>query len=201
MSTQAKRIYSLEEYFELELTSEERWEYFNGEVFCMSGVSPNHARIEVNATSTLNNKLGSRGCAVFPADMRIKVPAALPYRYADISVLCNEPVFEKVGGVEALTNPVVIVEVLSPSTEAHDRGDKFTNYKSISSLREYVLVAQHRTHITHYVKEAGERWKYEELNELSSELALPSIDCVLALSEVYRNVKFEPLTSPPPEQR
>jgi Uma2 family endonuclease len=201
MSTQAKRIYSLEEYFELELTSEERWEYFDGDVFCMSGVSPNHSRIESNAITALNIKLGSRGCVVFTADMRIRVPAAPPYRYADLSVLCDEPVFEKIGGVEALTNPVVIVEILSPSTEAYDRGDKFTNYKSISSLREYVLVAQHRPHITHYVKETGEKWRYEELNELGSEIALPSIDCVLALGEVYRNVRFEPLTSPPPEQR
>lgn len=201
MSTQPKRLYSLEEYFELERTSEERWEYFNGEVFCMSGVSPNHARIQVNATSTLNNKLGSQGCAVFPADMRIKVPAALPYRYADISVLCNEPVFEKIGGVEALTNPTVIVEVLSPSTEAFDRGDKFTYYKSIPSFQEYLLVAQHRAHITHYVRQAGEKWEYEEVNDLNASISLPSIDCTLALSEVYRNVEFEPLTSPPPEQR
>jgi Uma2 family endonuclease len=201
MSTQTKRLYSEEEYFELERTSEERWEYFNGEVSCMSGVSPNHSRIESNTITALNIKLGSRDCVVFTADMRVRVPAAAPYRYADLSVLCDEPVFEKIGGLEALTNPVVIVEVLSPSTEAYDRGDKFTLYKSIASLREYVLVAQHRPHITHYVKEAEEKWRYEELNELGSEITLPSIDCVLALSEVYRNVKFEPLTLPPPEQR
>jgi Uma2 family endonuclease len=200
MSVQVTTRYTLEEYFELERTSEERWEYFNGEVFCMSGVSPNHSRIESNTITALNNKLGSRGCAVFTADMRIGVPAAPPYRYADLSVLCDEPVFEKIGGVEALINPAVIVEVLSPSTEAYERGDKFTFYKSVSSLREYVLVAQHRTHITHYVKEAEENWSYE-LNELASEIALPTIDCVLALSEVYHNVRFDPLTLPPPEQR
>jgi Uma2 family endonuclease len=199
MSTQAKRRYSLEEYFELERTSEERWEYFNGEVFCMSGVSRNHGELEINLIATLDAKLRGRGCHVYPANIRIKVPAAPPYRYPDLSVLGDEPVFEKIGGVDALTNPVVIVEILSPSTEAYDRGDKFTYYKSISSLREYVLVAQHRPHITHYVKEGGEKWKYEELNELGSELALPSIDCVLALSEVYRNVTFEPLTLRSPE--
>jgi Uma2 family endonuclease len=201
MSTQPKQRYTLEEYFELERTSEERWEYFDGEVFCMSGVTPNHARIEINTIIALNNKLSGRGCAIFPADIRIKVPAAPPYRYADVSVLCDEAVFERIGGVDALTNPILIVEVLSPSTEAYDRGDKFTYYKSIPSLREYVLMAQHRPHITHYAKETGETWKYEELNDLTSELALPSFDCVLALSEVYRNVRFEPLTIPPPEQR
>lgn len=201
MSTQTKGLYSLEEYFELERTSEERWEYSSGEVFCMSGVSPNHARIHVNATSTLHNRLGSRGCTVFPADMRIRVPAAPPYRYADLSLLCDPPVFEKIGGVEALTNPVVIIEILSPSTEAYDRGDKFTNYKSIPSLREYLLVAQHRPHITHYLRQTGEKWEYEEVNELSDSITLPSLDCTLALSDVYRNVEFEPFISPSPEDR
>ena len=195
MSTQAKRRYSLEEYFELERTSDERWEYFDGEVFCMSGVSPNHDAIESNINLALRLAFGERDCRVFLANMRIKVPAAPPYRYADLAALCDKPAFEKIGGVEAFTNPTVIIEVLSPSTEAYDRGDKFTYYKSIPSLREYVLVAQHRPHITHYVKEAAEKWEYEELNELGSELTLPSIDCVLALSEVYRNVTFEPLAS------
>jgi len=201
VTTQAKRPYSLEEYFELERTSDERWEYFDGEVFCMSGVSPNHDAIESNINWALRLAFGERDCRVFLANMRIKVPAAPPYRYADLAALCDKPAFEKIGGVEALTNPIVIIEVLSPSTEAYDRGDKFTYYKSISSLREYVLVAQHRPHITHYVEEAAEKWEYEELNELGSELALPSVNCVLALSEVYRNVTFEPLTSPSPEQR
>jgi len=200
MSTQAKRRYSLEEYFELERTSEERWEYFNGEVFCMSGVSPNHDAIESNFNLALRLALRERDGRVFLANMRIKVPAAPPYRYADLAALCDKPVFEKIGGIEALTNPTVIIEVLSPSTEAYDRGDKFTYYKSISTLREYLLVAQHRPHVTHYAREEGAVWKYEELNELGSDLALPSIDCVLALSDVYRNVTFEPLTLPSPEE-
>ena len=201
MSTQPKRRHSLEEYFELERTSDERWEYFNGEVFCMSGVSKNHGELESNLITTLNNELRFRGCHVYPANIRVKVPAAPPYRYPDLSIVCDEPVFEKIGGVEALKNPIVLVEILSPSTEAYDRGDKFTYYKSIPSLREYVLVAQHRPHITHYVKETEEKWNYEELNDVTDKLTLPSIDCVLPLSEIYRNVHFEPFTNPPPELR
>jgi len=201
MSVQLKNQYTLEEYFELERTSEERWEYSNGEVFCMSGVSRNHGEIETNLISTLNVQLRQRGCRVYPANIRVKVPVAPPYRYPDLTALCDDPVFEQIGGVDTLTNPTVIVEVLSPSTEAYDRGDKFTNYKSIPSLREYLLVAQHRPHVTHYVREGTEQWKYEELNELSSELVLPSIDCVFALSEVYLNIEFEPWTHPPSEQR
>jgi len=201
MSVQLQHRYTLEEYFALERNSEERWEYFNGEVFCMSGVSPNHSRIEGNLITAVNNKLRDRGCEVFSADMRIVVPAAPPYRYADLSVLCGEPVFEKVGGVEALTNPFILVEILSPSTEAFDRGDKFTYYKSVPSLQEYVLVAQHRVHITHYVKEANDSWRYEELNELDADITLASVSCVLALSEVYRKVRFEPYEIPSPEER
>ena len=201
MSTQAKRLYSLEEYFELELTSEERWEYFNGEVFCMSGVSRNHGELEINLITTLDTKLRERGCHVYPANIRVKVPIAPPYRYPDLAVLCDVPIFERIGGVDALTNPTVIIEILSPSTEAYDRGDKFTYYKSIPSFREYLLVAQHRAHITHYVRQAGEKWEYEEVNDLNASILLPSLDCTLALSEVYRNVEFEPVTSPPPEQR
>ena len=190
MSVQVKPRYTLEEYFELERTSEERWEYFNGEVFCMSGVSENHAQLEINLATLLRDTLRERGCRVFPANMRIKVPSAPPYRYADLSCLCEKAVFEKIGGVDVLTNPTAIIEVLSPSTEAYDRGDKFTYYKSIPSFREYLLVAQHRSHITHYFKTPDGHWEYEELNDLPSRMILPSLDCTIALSEVYRDVEF-----------
>jgi Uma2 family endonuclease len=190
MSVQVKPRYTLEEYFALELASEERYEYFNSEVFCMSGVSPNHAQIESNLITSLNNELRARGCRVFPANIRIKVPAAPPYRYPDLAVVCEKPSYEKIGGIEALTNPVLLVEVLSPSTEAYDRGDKFTYFKSIPSFREYLLVAQHRPHVTHYVKQTDGKWDYEETNDLTSNLDLLSVDCALVLSEVYRDVEF-----------
>ena len=191
MSVQVKPRYTLEEYFELELASEERYEFFNGEVFCMSGVSHNHAQVESNLNLALRLALRERGCRVFPANMRVKVPAAPPYRYPDLAVVCEKPNYEKIGGIDALTNPIVLVEVLSPSTEAYDRGDKFTYYKSIPSFREYLLVAQHRPHATHYVRQEGGKWDYEEINELSSSLHLPTLDCTLALSEVYLDVDFD----------
>ncbi len=190
MSVQIKPRYTLEEYFELELASEERYEYFDGEVFCMSGVSPNHAQIESNLNLALRLALRERGYRVFPANIRIKVPAAPPYRYPDLAVVYDKPSYEEIGGIDALTNPILLIEVLSPSTEAYDRGDKFTHYKSIPSFREYLLVAQHRPHVTHYVKQADGKWDYEEINELSSNLHLPTLDCTLALSEVYLDVDF-----------
>ncbi|HYT49889.1 MAG TPA: Uma2 family endonuclease [Pyrinomonadaceae bacterium] len=190
MSAQIKPRYSLEDYFELERTSEEKWEWFNGEVFCMSGVSPNHGLVEINFAALLSNKLEGRNCRVFPADIRIKTPVAPPYRYADLSVLCGRPIYENIGGVETLTNPELIVEVLSRSTEAYDRGDKFTYYKSIPSLREYLLVAQHRPHISQFVKQSDDSWNQTEVNDLAASLYLPSIDCTLALNEVNRGIEF-----------
>ena len=196
MAAHPKRKYTLEEYFELERSTNERLEYWNGDVYSMSGVSENHAQIETNSVTLLSNNLRERPCRVFPANMRIKVPSLPPYRYGDVSALCGQPIFEKIGGVDALTNPVLIIEVLSDSTEAYDRGDKFTHYKSIPSLREYLLIAQHRPHITQYVKQEDGSWSYREVNDLSASLHLPSVDCVLDLSEVYRDVTFPAASSP-----
>ncbi len=118
MSAIIKPRYTLEEYFELDRTSEEKYEYFNGEVFCMSGVKRNHTRIETNCVRTLGNELEARGCTVYGGSLRVKTPSMPPYRYPDLSVVCEEPKFEEIGGLDALTNPILIVEVLSPSTEA-----------------------------------------------------------------------------------
>lgn len=192
MGAQPKTRYTLEEYFALEKSSEARYEYWDGEVFDMSGVSPNHSLIESNLNLSLRLALRDRACLVFPANARIKVPNVPPYRYADMSVACGKPVYESIGGIEALLNPVLIIEVLSPSTEAYDRGDKFTYYKSIPSLKEYLLVAQHRPHITQYVKQDNGSWSYCEVNELTAVLNLPSIDCELALTDVYQDVEFPP---------
>ena len=196
MAANPKRKYTLEEYFDLELSTNERFEYFDGEIFSMSGVSEQHDEIEGNTYHTLRLALEGRECRVFLADMRIKVPSLPPYRYADVSVTCEKPVFEKMGGVDVVTNPTLIIEVLSDSTEAYDRGDKFTHYKSIPSLKEYLLIAQHRPHITQYVKQNDGSWSYGEVNELSARIQLASIDCVLELSEIYRDVTFPAHPSP-----
>lgn len=196
MAAHPKRKYTLEEYFDLELSTNERFEYWNGDVYSMSGVSENHATIEGNLIFSLGLALRERRGRVLGANMRIKVPSLPPYRYGDVSALCDQPIFEKIGGVDTLTNPVLIIEVLSDSTEAYDRGDKFTHYKSIPSLKEYLLIAQHRPHITQYVKQEDGSWSYSEVNDLSASLHLPSVDCVLELSEVYRDVTFPAAPTP-----
>jgi Uma2 family endonuclease len=200
MTTRPHRRYTLEEYFALELSSEEKYEYFDGEVFAMSGASPAHEQIIGNLLVSLRNKLRGRGCHVFPSNLRVKVPSQPPYRYPDLTALCHEPHYENIGGLDALTNPSLIVEVLSDSTEAYDRGDKFTHYKSIESFNEYLLIAQHRPHVTHYFKAADGAWKYEELNDAGDLLRLESLDCGLGLRDVYEGVEFPPRALPPLER-
>lgn len=190
MSLQPQRRYTLEEYLALERESDTRYEFWRGEIFAMSGGTLHHDRIMGNVFDLLRAQLRGQGCEVFTNNMQIKVPAAPPYRYADGSVVCGKIEVERFNSNDLLLNPVLLWEVLSPSTEAYDRGDKFTYYKSIPSFREYVLIAQHRPHMTHYVKQHDGSWTYEEVNTLSDTLSLPAIGCTLALNEVYRDVAF-----------
>ena len=152
MSAIPKTKMTYEEYLEFDRNSEEKFEYFDGEVFCMSGAKRNHVRVQGNIFSALHSKIRPRGCETFLSDMRVKVPAALTYRYPDLSVLCGNAVFEEVGGIDILTNPSLIIEVVSDSTESFDRGAKFTHYKSIESFTEYLLVAQDRPHVTQFIR-------------------------------------------------
>ncbi|MGB9178093.1 MAG: Uma2 family endonuclease [Pyrinomonadaceae bacterium] len=191
MSSQPEHRYTLEEYFALELASEEKYEFWNGEVFCMSGVCLAHSQIESNIIKELRNQLDAQGCRVFPANLRIKVPAYPPYRYPDLTALCGTPEIEKISGLDMLVNPALIVEVLSPSTEAFDRGDKFTYYKSIASFSEYLLISQHRPHVSQFVKGDGGAWTFREFNDLTDTVSCASVPCTLALSEIYRDVVFE----------
>jgi len=200
MSTQPHRRYTLEEYFALELASEEKYEYFDGEVFNMSGASPEHEQVIFNLSLALGNNLRGRNCRVYPSSLRIKVPSAPPYRYADLTALCDKPRFEKIGGINTLINPVLLIEVLSSSTEAYDRGDKFTHYKSIESFSEYLLLSQVRTLATHYVRTESGMWMYEEINDLDASLQLATLDCQIEMRDIYEDVEFPPSVLPPLER-
>lgn len=196
MSAQPKLKYSLEEYFELDRNSEERWEFWDGEIFNMSGVSRNHGLVEMNISIFLGARLMAKGCQLLPANIRIKVPSRPPYRYGDLSALCGQPKFEKIGGVDALTNPSLIIEVLSDSTEAYDRGDKFTHYKSIPAFSEYLLIAQHRPHISQFIKQNDGSWIYREFNSLTDKVRLETLGCELSLSEIYQSITFDTANKP-----
>lgn len=196
MTALPKQHYTLEEYLELDAKSEARLEYWDGEIFDMSGVSEEHAEVEVNLIMQLGPRLRAKGCRIFPANVRIKVPSLPPYRYGDTSALCGQAKFEKIGGVDVLTNPQLIIEVLSDSTEAYDRGHKFLHYKSIPSFTEYLLIAQQRPHVSQFIKEADNRWVQHEFKDLNDVINLVSLDCELALSDIYANVSFAPGNTP-----
>ncbi|HSK71033.1 MAG TPA: Uma2 family endonuclease, partial [Pyrinomonadaceae bacterium] len=139
MTALPKKKFTLEEYLELDYNAEGRFEYFDGEIVEMSGGSPEHSLLGNRIGRLLGNQLDTKGCLVYSSDVKIKVPAMPPYRYADVSALCGQPIYENLGKQRLLVNPVLIVEVLSPSTEKYDRDLKFKAYKSIESLREYLL--------------------------------------------------------------
>lgn len=196
MTALPKQHYSLEEYLELDRNSDARLEYRDGEVFDMSGVSEQHNEIEINLILHLGTQLRAKGCRIFAANVRIKVPSLPPYRYGDTSALCGQAQFEKIDGVDVLTNPQLIIEVLSKRTEAFDRGDKFSHYKSIPSFSEYLLISQQRPHVVQYIKQSGKFWQQREYDQLSDEIELVSLDCHLALRDIYANVNFVPEASP-----
>lgn len=195
MLPQENLKYTLEEYLELDHQSEEKIEYWDGHIFTLAGASANHNQIQINSILALGIKLRGKGCRVFPSDMRLKVPAYAPYRYADLSALCGAAEFEKLGKQELLVNPQLIIEILSDSTAEFDRGYKFTYYKSIESFIEYILIAQDRPHVSQFVKQGENDWLNHEFNNLEDKFYVPSLDCELDLLELYQDVEFPEIDS------
>jgi Uma2 family endonuclease len=187
MSSQAQKHYTPEEYLARERQAPCKSEYHAGEVFAMAGASRWHNLIVTNVLRELSLQLKGRSCTTYPSDMRVKVSPTGLYTYPDITVVCGEAQFED-NQQDTLLNPTLIVEVLSESTEAYDRGGKFAHYRKLESLMEYVLIAQTKPHIEHYVRQPDTRWLLAEAERLPDTIHLPSIDCHLALAEVYDKV-------------
>jgi Uma2 family endonuclease len=187
MSTTTKTFVTPEEYLALERVSERKSEYRAGEIFDMSCASEPHILISVNVLASLHHQLRKRPCKVYPGDLRIKVSAAGLYTYPDVSVLCGEAVLDD-NQKDTLTNPTVIIEVLSPSTEAYDRGQKFEYYRKLESLAEYVLVSQDKRHIEIFTRQNDGRWLLTETTHGVARLR--SIKCRLALNDVYDKVEI-----------
>jgi Uma2 family endonuclease len=191
MSAMPKHKYTLEDYFTLVRTAEGRLEYWDGEVFDTSGGSKWHYAVEGNFLAFLKVRLIDKGCNGLPGNTPIKVPSLPPFRYADFSALCGQEIYEEIGGIDVLVNPALIVEVLSDSTEAFDRGDKFSHYKSIPSFREYLLVAQHRPHVSHFIKQSDDSWLHYEYNALDEVVELTSVGLEVRLHDIYLGVTFD----------
>jgi Uma2 family endonuclease len=178
-----------QEYLRFERASEIKHEFYNGEVFAMTGASRNHNLISHAVGRHLGNQLAGRACDVYQSDMRVFIPATGLYTYPDVTVVCGTAQFED-KEFDTLLNPTVIIEVLSPSTEKYDRGKKFEHYRSIPSLREYVLIAQDEARIQRFSLQ-NDFWVFDEAAALDATLTLTSIECTLALSDVYEKVTFE----------
>lgn len=189
MTALPKKKFTLEEYLELDYNAEGRFEYFDGEIVEMSGGSPEHSLLGNRIGRLLGNQLDEKGCLVYSSGVKIKVPTLPPYRYADVSALCGQPVYEDLGKQRLLVNPVLIVEILSPSTEKYDRDIKFKAYKSIESLREYLLISQEEKFVVLYSKYNEKFWIQSEY--VSGEtLKLESVDCELSVDEIYQGIIF-----------
>jgi Uma2 family endonuclease len=189
MAALAKTKMSLEEYLEFDFSAEGRFEYFDGKVFEM-GASPEHSEIQSSLNAILRSKTILKGCKVYTSELGVKVPKLLPYRYPDLTVVCGNPEFEEIGGLRRLLNPVLIVEVLSDSTEKFDKGEKFTAYKSIPSLKEYLLISQHKKFVTLYTK-YNEKFWFQSEYESGETLKLESLECELNVDEIYAGITFE----------
>jgi Uma2 family endonuclease len=190
MSSIAARTYlTPEEYIAAERKATLKSEYLSGEIVAMSGASDAHNLITMNVAAGLYNQLTERGCRVYASDMRVGIGEGVSYFYPDIAVTCDKPRFED-DAFDTLTNPQVIVEVLSTSTESYDRGEKFARYRQLESLQEYILISQDRVMVEHYLRQ-GNQWILSEFSALENVFPLTSIGAELTLNHIYRFVELE----------
>jgi Uma2 family endonuclease len=184
-----KRNYSAEEYLELELASEARSEYRNGEIVSMTGGTPNHNDIAGNLYVLLKTALRGKNYRTFYADQRLWIPNANLYTYPDLIVV-PKPIELQTGRTDTVMNPCFIAEVLSKSTQNYDRGEKFVAYRSIPSFQEYLLIDQYRIHVEHHVKTAANQWLFSEYDDPTVTLTLKTIKSEIQIADLYENIDF-----------
>ncbi len=189
MSSNPKTYFTPQEYLAIERKVEFKSEYIDGEMVAMTGASRQHNLITINIAREITQQLKGRPCEAYSSDMRVRIPDTNLYTYPDVVVVCGEPVFED-DQLDTLTNPTLIIEVLSESTESYDRGKKFRYYRTIESLAEYLLVAQDERRVEQYVRQTDGRWLLSEIRSLDGKAELLSIECLLNLSEIYDKVTF-----------
>ncbi|MGA2146878.1 MAG: Uma2 family endonuclease [Bryobacteraceae bacterium] len=187
MSTHPKVFLTPEEYLEIERQAEIRSEYYQGEMFAMAGGSEAHNILVDNLVVAFRLKLRGGSCRSYSRDMRVQVSATGFYTYPDLVVVCGERKFldEK---RDTLLNPNLIVEVLSPTTEAYDRGRKFSHYRALESLQEYVLVSQDRIQVECFKRQAAGQWLLTAASSLEDAVCLDSVGCTIPLTDIYEDV-------------
>lgn len=190
MSAVPKKRLTAEEYLEFERSSEIKHEFYNGRIYAMAGAKRRHNLIALNIGSEIRGHLKGRNCEAYPSDMRVFVPRFGLYTYPDVSIVCGKPEFQD-AVLDTLLNPVLLIEILSDSTESYDRGKKFQHYRSIESLQEYVLVSQNEARIEKYIRQGDGFWVLSEAVGVGSSITFESIDCPISLAEVYDKIDFE----------
>ena len=188
------------EYLEIERAALAKSEFYQGEMFAMSGGKPEHSLIATNMAREFGNRLRDGGCVVYNADLRIKVEATGLYTYPDLSVICGPLRFAE-GTDDTVVNPTVLVEVLSESTEGYDRGTKFEHYRQIPTLKDYLLVSQKAPRIEQFSRQADGRWLLNEAVGMEKSLELPSLGISVSLAEIFAQVNFLPTPIRPSSPR
>lgn len=189
MATHPPTFLTPEQYLEIERKAERKSEYYNGKMFAMAGAKAAHNLLVTNIVAELRERLRSSPWRVYPSDMRVRLKPTGLYTYPDVVAVCREAVFLD-DQTDTLLNPALLVEVLSPSTEAYDRGRKFDQYKSIESLREYLLVASDRVHADLYIRQPDGRWLLSSADSPESSLTLESVGAELTLADLYEKVEL-----------
>ena len=184
-----KRIYTAEEYLELELAAETRSEYRNGEIIPMTGGTPNHNDISGNLYILLKSALKGKDYRIFYADQRLRIPAVNLYTYPDV-VVVPKPLELQTGRRDTVVNPCFIAEVLSKSTQNYDRSEKFAAYRTILTFQEYLLIDQHRVHVEHHVKTAVNQWLFSEYDDPNVVLSFSAFEYQIQIADLYENIDF-----------
>ena len=185
----AERYVTEDEYLASEERSARKHEYFNGKIYAMAGTTESHNLIAGNVYRELSTQFKNMNCRAYISDMSVKVDETGLYTYPDVSAVCGEAHFTNANRTN-LVNPVVIVEVLSPSTEGYDRGDKFAHYRTLASLTDYVLIVQDKIRIEHFVRQSDDRWLLTVVSAPNDTLEIASLNCTLLVSDVYEKVDF-----------
>jgi len=184
MSQPEKKFISHLDYLEMEKTAECKSEYYHGEIFAMTGASHNHNIITGNVFASIHSSLRETGCIVYTGDMKIQIDAAMHYAYPDVSVVCGQIEFAE-NRNDIVTNPVLIVEVLSESTKDYDRGSKFKAYRGIGSLRDYILIDQYAYYVEYFFKNKAGKWELNEFEKLGDVFTIGSLGAELSLENIY----------------
>lgn len=185
-----QRIYTPNEYLELELASETRSEYRNGAIISMTGGTPDHNELAINLASLLKSALRGKPYRIFGADQRLWVPNRNLYTYPDVMIV-EKPLQIQTGRTDTVTNPCFIAEVLSKSTQDYDHGEKFSAYRTVESFREYLLIDQYQVHVEHYVKTATNQWLLSEYSIPNTLLALNVFAAQIEIVDLYENIDLD----------